>query len=95
MPPEPPRHPGLRASEYDPRPSYSGAAAAWRARTGSDEGKAVYKQRASTSGTVNADLKAHRGPGRFAVRGIGKATCAVRWSAPAYNLRRFGAALLA
>ena len=62
---------------------------------GSEEGKAVYKERAATSETLNADLKTHRGLARLTVRGLGKVTCVVLWSALAYNVLHFAAALSA
>ena len=67
---------------------------AWRQRMGTAEAQAVYKLRASTSETVNADLRTYRGLGRFLVRGLRKVRCAALWSALAYNLMHFGAALL-
>jgi len=98
-PPKPPRNPGKdpakRGSEFEPRPTDSEAVRAWRERMGSEEGKAVYRQRGSTVETVNADLKAHRGLGRLPVCGVAKVTCCALWSALAYNLLHFGAALLA
>jgi transposase len=68
--------------------------AAWRNRMGTAEGQSVYRQRAATSETVNADFKAHRGLGRFVVRGLSKVRCVVLWCALAYNLMHFGRALL-
>ena len=68
---------------------------AWRERMGQEEAKEIYKQRAATSETVNADLKTWRGLDRFTVRGIKKATCVALWAALAYNLMHFGKALLA
>lgn len=50
----------------------SEAVAAWRKRMGTDEAKAIYKERAATAETVNADAKQHRGLDAFAVRGPGK-----------------------
>ena len=44
-----------------PRPSDSDAGAAGRGRMGTDSAKQIYKQRAATAETVNADAKAHRG----------------------------------
>ncbi len=58
------------------------------------EAKAIYKERAAISETINADLKTWRGLGRLPVRGIGKVTCIALWSALAYNLMHFGHALL-
>ena len=68
--------------------------AAWRKRMTSEEGQAVYKLRSSTIETVNADLKTYRGLGPFLVRGIKKVRCVALWSALAYNVMRFSAALL-
>ena len=69
------------------------AVAAWRARMATEAARRVYLQRASTSETVNADLRTYRGMAPFKVRGIAKATCVALWSAMAYNLLHFAAAL--
>lgn len=76
-------------------PQDSPAVAAWRTRMQTPEGRAVYKERASTSETVNADLKTFRGLSSLAVRGLKKVRCVVLWSALAYNLMHFAAALAA
>ena len=55
----------------------------------------MYKERAATSETVNADLKTHRGLARLTVRGLDKVTCVALWSALAYNVLHFAAALSA
>ena len=94
VPPKPPRNQQKRASAYDPMPGESEALTAWRARMGSEEGRAIYKERAATVETVNADLKTHRGMGRLLVRGIEKAKCVALWAAMAYNLIHFGPALV-
>ncbi|MGB7157414.1 MAG: IS1182 family transposase [Tepidisphaeraceae bacterium] len=94
VPPKPPRNPELRGSEYEPRPDDSDVLKQWRARMGSDAGKAVYKERASTSETVNADLKSHRGLVQLTVRGLPKARCVALWCALAYNLMHFAPSLL-
>ena len=60
---------------------------------GTDEAKTVYKERASTIETANADLKTHRGLGQFKVRGLGKVKSVALWCALAYNLVHFGAAM--
>jgi transposase len=65
------------------------AIADWRKRMKTDEAKEIYQQRASTSETVNADLRTYRGLGPFSVRGIAKVTCVALWSALAYNLIHF------
>ena len=95
VPPKPPRNTGLRGSEYEPRPTDSEAPRAWRRRMGSDAGKELYKERAATSETVNADLKAYRGLVQLTVRGLPKARCVALWCALAYNLMHFAPALLA
>jgi transposase len=71
----------------------SPAVSAWRSRMKSEEGKEVYKQRASTSETVNAEMRTYRGLGPFSVRGIAKVTCVALWTALAYNLMHFAWAL--
>jgi transposase len=75
------------------QPQDSDAIAQWRSRMGSEEGKSIYHQRASTSETVNADLRTFRGLGPLHVRGIARTTCVVLWSALAYNLMHFAMAL--
>lgn len=67
---------------------------AWRQRMATPEAKAIYKERAATSETINADLKTWRGLDRLPVRGIAKVTCLALWSALAYNLMHFSHALL-
>lgn len=94
VPPKVPTNCEKRSSPYEPRPNDSPAVAAWRRRMGSPEGQEIYKLRASTSETVNADLKSYRGLDRLTVRGLEKVRCVVLWSALAYNLLHFGRALL-
>jgi len=92
----PPRQSAAAAAQPDPyaaQPADTAATAAWRRRMGTVEARAVYKLRASTSETVNADLRTYRGLGRFLVRGLRKVRCAALWSALAYNLMHFGAHL--
>ena len=94
VPPKPPKNPARRGTEFEPLPGDTPAVKDWRARMGSEAGKQIYKERASTSETVNADAKAHRGGlTRLAVRGLGKAKCVALWFALAYNLTHFAAAL--
>jgi transposase len=94
VPAKVPKNPEKRKNPYDPRPGDSPAIRAWRQRMSSETGKAIYKLRAATSETVNADLKCYRGLRRLTVRGLDKVRCAVLWSALAYNLLHFGTALL-
>lgn len=68
--------------------------AAWRKRMTSEEGKTIYKLRASTSETVNADLKSFRGLQGFTVRGLAKVRCVALWSALAYNVMHFATVML-
>jgi transposase len=94
MPPKPPRNKERRGSEYDPMPGDSAAIKRWRERMGSEQGKEIYKLRAATIETGNADLKAHRGLVQLTVRGLVKAQCVALWSALAYNLMHFGGHLI-
>jgi len=94
IPSKPARNPGRRGRELEPRPGDSEAVRAWKERMSSAEGKEIYKERAATSETVNADLRCHRGLGPMTVRGLKKARCVALWCALAYNVMHFGAALL-
>lgn len=94
VPPKPPKNPELRGSEFEPRPTDSQAVRDWRARMGSEEGKAVYRERAATSETANAELKSRCGVTRLLVRGLDKARCVALWFALAYNLSHFAGALI-
>jgi hypothetical protein len=60
----------------------------------SEEGKEIYKERAATSETVNADLRSYRGLTQITVRGSRKLRCVALWCALAYNVMHFAAALL-
>lgn len=71
----------------------SDAVADWRSRMNTEQAKAIYQQRISTSETINADVRTYRGMSPLAVRGIAKATCIALWSALAYNLLHFASAL--
>jgi len=86
--PDPHPHPG------EPKPGDSEAVAEWRARMAGEEGQRIYVQRASTSETVNADLRTWRGMERLTVRGLDKVRCVGLWSALASNLMHFSAVLL-
>lgn len=54
----------------------------------SPEGQAIYRERAATAETVNADLKTWRGLDRLMLRGITKVLIVATWSALTYNLMR-------
>lgn len=90
----PPQQSRKDTDPYRVRETDSREIAAWRTRMASGDAKTIYKERASTSETVNADLRAYRGLGPFLVRGLGKVRCVVLWSALAYNLMHFGRVLL-
>ncbi len=93
VPPKPARKPEKRGHELDPQPGDSEAVQAWKQRMRSEEGKQIYKQRAATSETVNAELRTYRGLGRILVRGLAKARCVALWCALAYNVMHFASVL--
>jgi len=94
MPPKSARTPGTRGKELEPKPGDSEAILAWKQRMRSEAGKHIYKERASTSETVNADLRTHRGLTQLTIRGLPKARCVALWCAMAYNVMHFAAKLL-
>ena len=53
------------------------------------EAREIYKQRASTAETTNANLRCLKGLDRFLVRGIPKVKCVVLWAVIAYDLLRW------
>ena len=67
--------------------------AGWRQRMGTEEAKTIYRQRFSTSETINGDLKAWRGLGCIRVRGLRKVRCIALWCALTYNILHFAPAL--
>jgi transposase len=93
MPPKPARNAENRGHELEVKAGDSAAIAAWKRRMASAEGQQIYRQRAATSETVNADLRSHRGLTQLTVRGLNKMRCVALWCALAYNLLHFGAAL--
>ena len=94
VPPKPARKEHNRGQELEPKPGDSEAVLHWKQRMKSEEGKEIYKQRAATSETVNADLRSYRGLTQMTVRGLGKIRCVALWCALAYNVMHFAAALL-
>ena len=94
VPPKPARNPQNRGHELKPKPNDSEAIRAWKQRMESDEGKKIYRQRAATSETVNAELRTYRGLTPLTVRGLNKIKCVALWCALAYNLTHFSKALL-
>ena len=83
-----------RGRELQPKESDSEAIRAWKQRMSSAEGKEIYRERAATSETINADLRSYRGLVQLTVRGLYKARCVVLWCALAYNIMHFATALL-
>jgi len=94
VPPKPARNAQNRGRELEPKPGDSDAVLAWKQRMASAEGQKIYKDRAATSETVNADLRMYRGLVPLTVRGLEKITCVALWCALAHNLLHFGNALL-
>jgi transposase len=93
MPVPQPNKNAKEQDRYARRKDDSAAVADWRARMNTEAAKAIYKDRASTSETINADVRTYRGMSPLSVRGIAKATCIALWSALAYNLMHFASAL--
>jgi transposase len=73
---------------FAPRPGESPELTEWRTRMGTDEAKAIYKERASTAECVNA-LARQRGLQQFPVRGLPKVRTVAIWYVLAQNLRRW------
>lgn len=73
---------------HAPRSDDSAAVAAWRQRMGTDVAKAIYKQRAATAETVNADAKQHRGLDSLPVRGKQRVLGSACLFALTYNILR-------
>jgi transposase len=73
---------------HTPRQTDSDAVADWRRRMQTDEAKEIYRQRAATVETVNADAKQHRGLDAMVVRGRDKALGSALLFALTYNLLR-------
>jgi transposase len=83
-PPPAPRNPLI--DPHAPKKEDTKRTAEWRARMATDEAKELYKNRAATAETVNADLRCHRGLDRLLVRGTKKVTSLLLWGALTYNL---------
>lgn len=94
LPPKGARKAENRGRELEPKPRDSEAVRAWKQRMASEEGQKIYRQRAATSETVNADLRTYRGLAQLTVRGLSKARCVALWCALAYNVMHFAGVLL-
>lgn len=73
---------------HAPKPTDTKAVAAWRKRMGTDAAKEIYKERAATAETVNADLRTHRALDSFSVRGTEKALSVALLSVLTYDVLR-------
>jgi transposase len=93
VPAKPAKNPQNRGHELDPKRGDSEATRAWKQRMASEEGKQIYQERASTSETINADLRTYRGLTQITVRGLNKIKCVALWCALAYNVMHFATAL--
>jgi len=74
-----------KRDRHAPLPGDGAQVREWRARMGTEEAKAVYRQRASTVECVNAQAR-NRGLIRLLVRGLRKVTAVALWFAIAHNL---------
>ena len=66
----------------------------WRERMESEDGKRLYRARASLCELTNAHFRSHHGVDQFLVRGIDKVKCVVFLAAIAANLTQHAATLL-
>lgn len=82
-----PRNPEI--DPYLPKKDDTENVARWRERMGTDDAKEIYKERAATAETVNADLRRWRGLQQIPVRGSPKALCIALLHALTYNLLRW------
>jgi transposase len=72
---------------HAPKEGDSEAVGAWRKRMGTEDAKAIYKERAATAECVNAQAR-ERGLTRLRVRGTAKVRCVLLLHALAHNLMR-------
>ena len=87
MPPSTPRNPAI--DPYKPKPDDTEHVARWRRRMGTKKAKEIYKLRAATAETVNADLRRWRGLQLLPVRGSPKVRCIALLMALTHNLLRW------
>jgi transposase len=79
-----------QVDRHAPKPGDGAAVAAWRERMGTEQAKAIYKERASTAECVNAQARG-RGLLRLLVRGLTRVKAIALWHALAHNLLRAAA----
>jgi transposase len=94
VPPKGARKAENRGRELAAKARDSTAVRDWKRRMASAAGQQIYRQRGSTSETVNADLRSYRGLTQLTVRGLHKARCVALWCALAYNVMHFARVLL-
>jgi transposase len=82
----PPSNNKHKTDPFAPREEDGPGTAAWRQRMASDEGKAIYRERAKHE-CINAHLR-NRGGQRLLVRGREKVRAVLLWFAVAHNLLR-------
>jgi len=70
VPPKPAWGARNQGRGLEPKPGDSQAVLAWKQRMATEEGKGINKERAATSGTVNAELRTYRGLTQLTVRGL-------------------------
>ena len=86
----PPLKPGrTRKPTTHAKPCETAEVRQWRSRMERADSKIIYKQRAATAETTNADLRRWRTLDRFAVRGLAKVRCQVLLNVVARNLQRW------
>jgi transposase len=78
---------GPQVDRHAPKPGDGAAVAARRRRMGTEEAKAIYKERAATAECVNAPARG-RGLTQLLVRGLAKVKAIALWYALAHNLLR-------
>ena len=81
-----PRKDGI--DPHQPKVADTPEIAAWRQRMSTEEAKKIYKDRAATAETTNADLRIHRALDRLQVRTLPKVRCVILWAALTYNILR-------
>ncbi len=80
-----PRKEGV--DRHEAKPKDSAEVAEWRVRMGTEEAKAIYKERAATAECVNAQAR-NRGLVQFVVRGLQKVKAIAMWFATVHNMAR-------
>jgi hypothetical protein len=76
-----------KRDRYTPLEGDGPAVAAWRVRMGTEQAKAIYKERAANAECVNAQAR-NRDLRQLTVRGRLKAKAIALWYAIAHNVRR-------